>query len=155
DYWTRANRPKEIEIKFSDDSTEVLALDDEMKPGELLLSSPKVTSKVRLRIRSVYAGTTWLDTPISEVQVFNADPEESATVRAVGASSTMPPDGDGAYDPVNLTDGLVDSMWCEGTEGDGVGEWFEVTLAGATRVSKLSLINGNGSALTWWMKGNR
>ncbi len=155
DYWRRSNRPSELELKFSDGSTQVLALADEMVPAELVLASPKATTSVRLRIKSVYPGTTWLDTAISEVQVFDAEASDGAVVREVTASSVMPADADGSYEPLSVADGLVDSMWCEGTEGDGAGEWLEFRFDGTPRIGRLALVNGNGSALTWWMKGNR
>jgi hypothetical protein len=154
-YWDRSNRPKEIELAFSDGSTKTMTLDDEMRAQEIVLGSPKRTDSLRLKIKSVYPGSTWLDTPISEVQVFDAEPAEGAPVRAVTSSTQMADDGDGSYDPMNVADGLGDSMWCEGTDEDGTGEWLEFQFSGNQRIGKLRLINGTGSGLPLWMKNNR
>jgi len=154
EYWQRSNRPREIELRWSDGSSEVVTLADEMKPQEF--SFAKRTSSVRLRIKSVYPGNTWLDTPISEVQVFDDQPEDGAVVRGITASTELTPDADGTYEAFNVSDGLTDSMWCEGSkEGDGVGEWLEFQFAGQQRVNTLRLVNGIGTGLPYWMKGNR
>lgn len=155
EYWGRANRPKEIEVAFSDGSKQVLALKDEMKVQELLLPAPVKTTTVRIKIKAIYDGNTWLDTAISEVQIFDTEPD-GVPVRGVTASTTLPPDGDGNYDPKNAVDGLNDSMWCEGDKaGDGTGSWIDVDFGAKTAVSQLTVVNGIGSALPLWMKANR
>ena len=70
-------------------------------------------------------------------------------------STHLPEDGDGSYEPPNMWDGVVDSMWCESAEGDGTGEWVEFDFGSAQQVSKMRLGNGNGYDLMWWMKSNR
>ena len=155
DYWGRANRPRDLEISFSDGSKQVVTLKDEMKAQEFILPAAVKTSVVRLKVKSIYDGNTWLDTAISEVQLFDTEPE-TVTTRAVLASSTLAPDGDGNYDPKNAVDGLNDSMWCEGDKaGDGTGAWLEVDLGAKTTVSNLVIVNGIGSSLPVWMKANR
>lgn len=157
EYWHRSNRPRRLKATFSDGSTETLEIADEMAPHEHILSSPKATTSVRLEIEDVYAGNTWLDTPISEVQVFDDTPGEAAPVRAASASSVLPDDADGSYHPANLYDGLTDSMWCqaEGAEAGDEEPWIQVDFAGRRRVDSLHLINGIGSGLKFWMKGRR
>jgi len=153
--WERSNRPKEIRVEFSDGSTEDLTLADEMKPAVLTLKSPKKTTSVTLKIVSVYPGTAWLDTPISEVQVVDDEPPKTAPVEGVHASSTMSADADGSYDAKNVLDGLSDSMWCEGTDGDGTGESLDFEFGHMQKVSTLDLIDGNATNLSFWFKSNR
>ncbi len=156
DYWKRANRPKQIEFEYSDGSKDTFELKNEMKPQEFVLSSPRKTSSVKIKVRAVHDGTTWLDTAISEVQFFDASPDTQAAVRAITSSSTLPADADGNYDPLNTSDGINDSMWCEGNKaGDGTGEWLEFQLASTQSVSKLTLINGIATSMPFWMKANR
>jgi hypothetical protein len=156
DYWLRANRPKEIEVLYSDGSKDNFTLADEMTAQDFALGSGKQTRTLRIRVKSIYNGNTWLDTAISEVQVFDASAEASAPVRSVLSSSTLPADADGSYVPTNIGDGLLDSMWCEGSKtGDGTGEWLEVQFAGTQSVSEMTLVNGIGSSLSYWMKANR
>lgn len=155
DYWGRANRPKELEISFSDGTKQVVTLKNEMRSQEFVLPAAVKTSTVRLKVKSIYDGNTWLDTAISEVQIFDTEPEGVPT-RAVTASSTLPPDADGSYDPKNAADSLNDSMWCEGDKaGDGTGTWLDVDFGARTAVSKVTVVNGIGSSLPLWMKANR
>lgn len=156
DYWKRGTRPKEIEVIFADDSKETFTLKDEMKPQDVTLAKAKKTSKVRIKVKSVYTGTTWFDTAISEVQVFDAGAAETASVGKITASTTLPADADGSYDPSNVNDGVSDTMWCEGNKsGDGSNEWLDFTFNGTESVSKITVINGIGTSMQFWMKGNR
>ena len=154
DSWNRSNRPKQIELVFADDSKHMVDLDDKQSITEVKLPSPKKTSSLTLRLKGAYNGSTFPDTALSEVQVFDTS-AGGPTVRSATASSTAPPDGD-SYEPMMAADGLVDTMWCEGNKAsDGTGEWLELTLSGSSTVSKLHLLNGIGSSMTMWFKGNR
>lgn len=156
EYWERANRPKDIEVAFDDGAVEKLSLADEMKPQEFTLSTAHTTDSVRIKVESVHNGSTWYDTAISEIQVFDTSPDARAPVASVTASSVAPQDADGSYPPVNVLDGIVDTMWCEGNEdGDGVGETLTFTLKGSSRVGSLHMVNGMGTSLAFWMKANR
>lgn len=156
EFWHRTNRPRELEIRWSDGTSDRFEIPDAMEPFEAVLATPRRTRSARLIVRNVYAGNTWLDTAISEIQLFDAEAGDAAVPRAFAASSQLPNDADGIYDPKNVGDALVDSMWCEGSEeGDGTGEWIEVRFPGLERVSSLHLVNGIGTGLPYWMKGNR
>lgn len=152
DYWKRANRPKELELKFSDGSTQVITLKDEKVAQTFAIDGGgKVTRSVRMKIKAIYDGSTWLDTGIAEFQFFgDALPTETAT-----ASSKAVEDGDGTYLASNAIDGLIDTMWCEGDKGDGTGQWIEVNLGAPRSVSSVSLIDGMGSSMVLWMKANQ
>ncbi len=152
--WEAANRPKEIELKFSDDSTEKFILEDAKKVHSLEFKEREATS-IRIRLKAVYSGSTWSDTGISEVQVVGPAQGEAMPAK-LSASSEAKEDGDGNYAVANLSDGITDSMWCEGnTESDGKGEWVKFDFGADHAVSKVSLVNGMGSSLSLWMKGNR
>jgi hypothetical protein len=154
--WSRANRPKEIELQFGEDKSEVVTLTDEKKMQEFIISSKPRTDSIRLKLKSVYAGTAWPDTAISEIQVFDDSEDKIAVVKTHKASSQLPLDADGNYNPENVSDGLVDSMWCEGSkDGNGEGEWLEFELAEAQKIQLLGLVNGIGGSIKYWMMGNR
>ncbi len=156
DFWKRHNRAKEIEVEFSDGSKEHFTLADEFKPEVIKLSKPVKTTFVKLKIKSVYNGTTFNDTCLSEVQVLNSEPDENIPVVRYNASSIYPADNDGTYEPANVADGLLDSMWCENDkDGDGTGEWLEFDFGRPTEVSRLVLRNGNAYSFKMFMKGNR
>lgn len=152
DYWSRANRPKEVELKFSDGSTQVVTLKNEKVAQTFTIDGGgKTTTSVRLKVKAIHDGSTWLDTGLSEVQLFgDAAPAMTATASTISAE-----DGDGNYAAGNAIDGLSDTMWCEGDKGNGAGQWLEVNLGGARAVSSVSLINGMGSSMVLWMKANQ
>jgi hypothetical protein len=150
--WERANRPRELEVAFSDGTKQTVALEDKMVAQTFSLDKPTRTDSVRVRIKSVYAGSTWLDTGISEIQVLDgvdAGP-------AVTASSVLPADGDGNYEPSNLLDGLADSMWCEADKaGDGTGQSITFDFGSTRKLAKFDVINGIGTSFVLWAKANR
>ena len=83
---------------------------------------------------------------------FLAGPPEEPTEAAAGspvllaaratASSTLQGSGTTSYDPANLVDGDPETAWNEGSRGDGVGEWVELTLAAPADVTRVLLWNG-------------
>lgn len=154
DSWTQAGRPKEIELKFSDGTTELKPLTDK-KSAQLIEFTPRKTSKIRIRLKAVYSGTTWSDTGISEVQVVGDAPSRGHDATLKG-SSTAPEDGDGSYVAANAADDNMDTMWCEGNKAsDGKGETLSFDFGSAKKISTLSIINGMGNSLSLWMKSNR
>jgi hypothetical protein len=156
DFWTRANRPKSLEVKFSDGTTEDITFEDKMVAQVVMFKKPHKTTDMRLKITAIYNGTTWLDTAISEVQVIDTSVAGVPDPRAYKFSSKLADDGDGNYNPENMVDGVADSMWCEGNkDGDGLGEWVEVDYGVARSVSKITLVNGVGGNFGAWMKSNR
>lgn len=156
DFWTRANRPKTLEVKFDDGSTETLTLEDKMEAQNLMFSKPRRSTKVRLKIKEVYSGNTWFDTAISEVQLLSPSGPDYRQPSAYAYSSKLADDGDGNYKPENMTDGVLDSMWCEGSaEGDGTGEWVEFQFGSPVSIQSLSMVNGVGGNLKAWMNSNR
>ncbi len=44
------------------------------------------------------------------------------------ASSTLPRQGKHSYQPSLMLDGDLATAWCEGSKGDGVGEWIEIQI---------------------------
>lgn len=156
DFWQRHNRVKNLTVRFSDGSEQDFTLADEQKPEEIHFKKPVTTSSVKLFIKGIYSGTTFNDTCLSEVQVLDPAPSDTIPVASVAASSVYPPDTDGSYEPVNVGDGLLDTMWCEGDEeGDGTGEWIEFDFGQPRTVSKFRLSNGNAYSFAFNMKGNR
>ena len=141
--WQRANRPKELEVKFSDETTEIWTLTDEWKPQIFVPSKPKATSSIRFKIYQIYNGTAFPDTAISEILVFDDKSTDSHKVTSATASSEFPADQDGTYDASQLTDGIKDTFWCENNkDGDGVGEWIELDFGSAKKMSKAVVTSG-------------
>ena len=152
DYWSRANRPKELELKFSDGTTQVVTLKNEKLAQSFAIDGGgKTTTSVRIKVKAIYDGSTWLDTGLAEVQLFG----DSAPALTATSSTVAVEDGDGNYAASNVIDGLSDTMWCEGDKGSGAGQWIEVNLGASRSVSSLSLINGMGSSMVLWMKANQ
>lgn len=129
-YWSRANRPKLVEIKYSDGSTDRMELTDEWKIQTFKPSSPKATSSIRFKVNAIYSGSAFPDTAISEIQIFDDKPGKTVAVSSASSSSEFPADDEGRYDAGQAADGVKDTMWCEGDkETEGVGEWVEFQLA--------------------------
>lgn len=157
DFWKRHNRLKEVELEFSDGTKQSFTLKDEQVPETVMFPKALTTSTVKLKIKSVYSGTTFGDASvISELHVLDNAPDDFVTPAAASASSTFPADADGSYEPALMYDGLVDTMWCEGKkDGDGAGEWVEFNFGAARSVSKIRVNNGNGTSLSDNMKANK
>lgn len=153
--WQRANRPKEVELKFDDDSTQMVTLKDEKVAQTFEIEGGKSTQHVRIKLKSTYGGSAWFDTGISEVQLLG-DGDDARITGTAKASSEAPEDGDGNYLASNATDGLLDSMWCEGDKaGDGTGEWLAIDFGAKRTFDKVTLLNGIGSSMSLWMKANQ
>ncbi len=156
DFWNRHNRAKEIEITFSDESTQKFTLKDEKVAEEIRFDTPVTTSTLKIKIKGIYRGTTFNDTCISEVAVFDDQPEAFHTVSGVADSGHLPEDADGTYEVSNTWDLLNDTMWCENQkDGDGTGAWIEYRFGKTVRVGTLKFLNGNAYDSTFWRKSNR
>jgi hypothetical protein len=156
DFWNRHNRAKEIEITFSDESTQKFTLKDEKVPEELRFDKPVTTSTIKIKIKGIYRGSTFNDTCISELAVFDDQPEVFHTVAGTADSGHLTEDADGTYTVANTWDMLNDTMWCENQkDGDGTGAWIEYRFGSSVRVGKLMLLNGNAYDTTFWRKSNR
>ncbi len=155
DFWTRHNRVQDIEIIFSDESREVHTLGNTKVVELVQFESPRTTTFVRLRIKSIYRGSTFNDTVLSEVQLFDRNPMGDAQVSSWEDSTHLEEDGDGSYEPPNMWDGVLDSMWCDSSEGDGTGEWIEFDFGMSERINAIRLVNGDAYDLMTWMKSNR
>ena len=75
DLYYMNNRPKDITISFSDGTSIEKRLSDEYGGVEELyqdirFDSPKYTRYIRIEINSVYHGSKWTDTAISEIKIY-------------------------------------------------------------------------------------
>lgn len=68
--YEKNSRPKEIELAFSDGSSCRVTLEDRMAQQTVTLSAPVDTMSLTIKILSVYPGTTYTDTAISEIVPF-------------------------------------------------------------------------------------
>ena len=155
DFWTRHNRAKDIEVEFTDRSVETFTLADHMKPDQIRFKTPKATTTVKVKFKSVYRGSTFNDTGFSEIQVLDQSPSPFVVPASYSASSVLE-DESASYSPEQLADGLVDSLWCEGnTESDGTGESIKFDFGQSTTVSKLKMRNGSAGSFKDFMAANR
>lgn len=153
--WKQANRPKELEVKWSDGTTEVWTLVDEMRMQVFTPSSPKSTSTIRLKVNQIFNGSAFPDTAISELMVWDDTADPNPSIRQVTASSEAPADADGSYVAAQAADGIQDTFWCEGNKtGDGTGETLEFVFDKAVTVSSASVISGMCCDIAGIGKGN-
>ena len=154
DFWNRHNRVKELEVEFSDGTKQKFTLQDEQVVETLRLTKPVTTDSVKLKVKSIHRGTTFNDTVISEVMIFDGKGGGVISPVAWRDSSHLEADADGSYDPASASDYIGDTMWCEGDAGDGTGQWIEADFGSARTVGRIEMINGNGYGLKFWMKSN-
>lgn len=155
EFWGHYNRPKTVVLEFSDGTSQEFTLADEMKPQSFDLPSAKTTSKVKVKVKAVYSGKG-VDTAISEIQFRDSGRPTYVQARTVTASSTFPADAEGDYGTANMSDGITDSMWCEGNKtGDGTSEWLQFDFGSSQTVSKLKIRNGAGFSAAYFNKANR
>jgi hypothetical protein len=127
-----------------------------MSAEQVRFKSAKSTDSIKVKFKSVYRGSTFNDTGFSEIQVLDQAPSKFVVPSTYTPTSTLTADGDGNYDAINLHDGIVDSMWCEGnTEGDGTGESITFDFGSPTGISKLQLRNGSAGSFSTFMATNR
>ena len=156
DFWSRHNRMKDIEVSFSDGTKQTFTLKDEMVPETLTFPKPVSTSSIKIKYKSVYSGSTFQDTVISEIQLLDGQPDAFFMPVGYAASSTYPADADGNYEANLTTDYMLDSMWCENNQtGDGTGEWIEYNFGQPRTISKLVVNNGNALSIAYNTKANR
>ncbi|MCB0219245.1 MAG: hypothetical protein KDH09_06075, partial [Chrysiogenetes bacterium] len=58
------------------------------------------------------------------------------------ASSTLRPSKPSDYAAENLLDGNRHTAWCEGADGNGVGEWIELRIAPAAKIADYCHLQG-------------
>jgi hypothetical protein len=156
EFWERANRPREVEVKLSDGTKTLCEMKDEMKVQVCAFDEATKSTTVQLTLKGAYSGTTWTDTALSEIKIFDGGPAVWKTFAAGSASTELADDGDGPYTAMQAGDGMSDSMWCEGNkDGDGVGEWLQLDLGGDKKITELELFNGIAASMTVYKKGNR
>lgn len=68
--YEKNSRPKEIELLFSDGTSSFFTLEDRMEQQRIVLTRPVDTASLTVRLVSVYPGTTYTDTAISEIVPF-------------------------------------------------------------------------------------
>lgn len=142
DFYQRYNRVKSFQVKFSNGSIQKIDLADKMEKQVVALEKPVTTKSLRLVLKEVYKGTTFQDTPISEVMFFSPDPTSVVDNLKVKASSFMPADSGATYVADNVFDSMVDTMWCEGKSDSGVGESLTIALNKNQSIKELRLLNG-------------
>ena len=147
DLFARHNRVKEVEVTLSDGTKVPFTLKDAAGRQTLTFPKPTLTSSLKIRLRSVYSGTTFGDTPLSEVRVYDTSPDPATTVTGVRVSTRLAADADSTYAADLTTDGLVDTLWCaHPKKGDGRGESLTVVFDGPTELSHFRVWNGDASS---------
>ncbi len=146
EYFGHYNRPKTLVAEYADGSTEEFTAKDEQLPQVFTLKAAKQTQTVKLRIKAIYSGKG-VDTAVSEVKFFDNTTEGAVPVTSVVASTVAAADVDGNYNAGNASDGISDSMWCEGNKkSDGMSEWIELSLGQRSAVSSVKIRNGAPSS---------
>lgn len=149
--WDFYNRGSRVDVFFEDGEKESFDLNDKKMVEELKFAKAHKGKTIKIKFVKVHAGSTYADRlAFSEIKFYDSQPEDFIVAK-VSASSTLPEDNDGSYQAKNLQDGLKDTMWCEGTSGDGVGETITYDFGGQQSLSSIELVNGNGTDFKMFM----
>jgi hypothetical protein len=70
------------------------------------------------------------------------DQERPLPGAAASASSVLPTSTVASYEASRVLDADESTVWVEGAEGDGIGEWIELELPAASRISRIDVANG-------------
>ena len=68
--YEKNSRPKELQISFSDGSSQVYTLQDINAKQEIILEKAVITNYISFTIQSVYPGSKYEDTVISEIYLY-------------------------------------------------------------------------------------
>ena len=138
----------EGEIRAPKDGERYFAL---LKVETINFSKPHTGKTFKVRFAKVHSGSAYAErTAVSEIKVYDAT-SDSYYVGKVDATTTLPEDNDGSYYASNLQDNLMDTPWCEGTEGSGEGEKLTYSFEGAKKISNVDVVNGNGTSFKLFM----
>ncbi len=70
------------------------------------------------------------------------DPDPEVSIESVTATSNLPVYGSKTYVAENVIDGNVNTVWVEGVNGTGAGEYLEFTMDGTQKISEIVIYNG-------------
>jgi cytoskeletal protein RodZ len=68
--YQKNSRPSDLEVEFSDGTTETIHIHDQMGWETLNFSQTHVADEISFFIKDVYEGTTYEDTLITEIEIF-------------------------------------------------------------------------------------
>lgn len=154
DFWKRHNRVKEVELKFPDFTSQRVAIEDKMEAQWITLLTPKTVESVKIYLRSVYSGSTWNDTPITEMEFYDTKGIEGI-VSGAKATATSSYDKTGEYDAPKAVDGWADTWWVDGTPGSGQNESVSVDFTSEKSLKRFALSTGADQTDTAWAASNR
>ncbi len=156
EFFRRHNRPKRVQLKFSDRSSQHIEIADKMERQVIALEKPVKTRMVRLVLKEVYPGTTFNVTCIAEVRFQNDLPGQELDDVKASATSALPPDSAGSYGADRLVDGIEDLVWCEGRKkGPGIGETVTLSWSQPVAIEEIAILNGVAYSEETYLKNNR
>ncbi|MDO4815879.1 MAG: protein kinase [Bacillota bacterium] len=68
--YAKNSRPASLKVTFSDGKSQIVKLDDVLGPQTITFDTAVETSSLSFTIESVFAGTEYMDTAISEIRLF-------------------------------------------------------------------------------------
>jgi hypothetical protein len=74
---------------------------------------------------------------------------------AATASSSMKPTTITDFRPTNLLDGDLASVWVEGADGNGVGQWVRLDFQQAVTMARIEIGNGDQRNNEWFANDER
>ena len=73
----------------------------------------------------------------------------------VSASSELIGKKEGQYSPANAFDNNPNTAWVEGSDGNGIGEWIEITFQKKQLIKEMEILNGYQKSKKTYSENNR
>ncbi len=154
DFWKRHNRLKEVEFKFPDFTSEKVELKDTMESQWIEFKEARSVNGFKMYLRSVYEGTTWNDTAITAIEVYDSKGQERAVEPLKATASSEYADEDNAYSASMAADGWLDTYWVDGG-ASGDGEYIDIELGGRKTLNEWGIAVGWADTESFFKGSNR
>ncbi|URJ49808.1 discoidin domain-containing protein [Paenibacillus polymyxa] len=102
------------------------------------------------RIGFATVPTQWIQTTTNLMRY-----QKSISAKKISASSTLSDQAGNSYAARNIMDGDASTAWCEGSKGDGIGEWIKIDFGSMQELKGFELINGLAKSSNAYQANNR
>jgi hypothetical protein len=99
-------------------------------------------SKVAISGQKTAVSDALLIQDLQLIEPTTAESRDLSPFAMASSSSQLAADEGGIYDAWAIIDGKASQPWCEGDEGEGIGEWIQLDFTAPIEMTSLYLSNG-------------
>ncbi|KAF6634943.1 discoidin domain-containing protein [Paenibacillus sp. EKM208P] len=122
----------------------------EMQQRNIQTGLPIKYSNLFNRIGYNVSPTQWIQTTTNLMRY-----QKSISAKKISASSTLSDQAGNSYAARSIMDGDASTAWCEGSKGDGIGEWIKIDFGSMQELKGFELINGLAKSSNAYQANNR